>query len=217
MVRDITLPKQSEKLAEFLGILYGDGYMNKYSNNTYLIEIAGHSEKDIDYHQNFIKKSCKELFSIIPKLIIRKDQNTLYSRIISKKIFLFLESIGMPKGKKKNLSIPLWIKYDSAYLKAFIRGVYDTDGSIILRKRKQNSVSLKMKSKVLVNEIKEALEQNDYFIAHNIEKRDDERGFSSTTYCIRINRKEMIKRFMQEIGSSNPYKLKKWWDGNAGI
>jgi intein/homing endonuclease len=216
MVKKITFPKYSEELAEFLGILFGDGYLNKYARNKYLIEIAGHSEKDLEYHY-FIRKYCEKFFNISPKLIIRKDQNTLYSRIISKNMFLFLRSAGMPKGKKTRLSIPSWIKKNSLYLNAFIRGVYDTDGSIILRKRKQNSISLKMKSKTLVNEIKEALEQQGYFVAYNVEKRSDPRGFNSTTYCIRINRKVMIKRFMEEIGSSNPYKLKKWWDGNAGI
>ena len=206
--RNIILPKKySKELAEFLGILYGDGYMNKYKDYHYLIEIAGHSEKDFDYHDNYLKKLIEMLFNIKPNFRLRKKQKTLYTQINSKDIFLFLESAGMIRGKKKILIIPFWIKNNLEYSKAFIKGLYDTDGSLILRKRGQNSISLGLKDKELIFDVKSFLEGLGYFVCYHKEKRYDKRGFESTNYKIRINRKKLIKRFIEEIGSSNPYKL----------
>ena len=110
------------ELAEFFGILFGDGYMNKYKDYHYLIEIAGHLEKDFEYHTCYIKKLMKLLFDIEPHLTLRKYQKTLYTRISSKKIFHILEEIGMPKGRKTNLMIPAWIKDNPEHFITFIKG-----------------------------------------------------------------------------------------------
>ena len=147
------------------------------------------------------------LFGKIPSFRKRNDQNTLYTRIISKKVLNFLELKGMQIGKKSNLKIPEWIKAKGDYSKSFIRGLFDTDGSLILRKRKQNSISWGQKDKNLVFDLKSMLEKQGYFVCYNKEERHDKRGFVSIIHSIRINRKEHIKKFISEIGSSNPYKI----------
>ena len=196
--------------------------MNQYARYKYLIEIAGDSSKDFDYHSNHIKNIIQKLFNIKPNFRTRNDQNTLYTQIISKRIFGLLESKGMPRGRKSNLKVPDWIKNDYAYSIAFVRGLFDTDGSLILRKRKQNSVSWGFKDEKLTLELKSILEELGYFVAYNKEKRLDKRGFISVMYVIRINRKKHIQRFVSEVGSSNPYKIRKFEkvvvkNGNAGI
>ncbi len=202
--------KLTENLAELMGILYGDGYMNHYSNGHYLIEIAGDQEKDLEYHKTFISGLVEELFFVKPKLILRKDQKTVITRVSSKKIFLLLEELGMPKGKKIKLIVPLWIKNNSKFFLYFIRGIYDTDGSLILRKRRQHSISLSLKNKEPILEIKEFLENKGYFLSFVTEETYDKRGFNSTMFCLRINRKKMINSFWKEVGSNNPYKIEKF-------
>ncbi len=171
-MRFINIPnKKSEELAELLGILYGDGYMNLYNKHHYFIEIAGHAEDDFEYHTIYIKNLIKSIFEVTPNFKIRKDQKTLYTQINSKKIFYFLERVGIPKGKKEKLITPPWIKNNPKYFIAFIRGLYDTDGSVILRKRKQNSISLTSKNKRLILDVKSFLEELGYFISYYVDKR----------------------------------------------
>ncbi len=203
-------PKLTSELAEFIGIMFGDGYMNHYSNGHYFIEIAGHSEKDLEYHKKHITPVIKKLFSLKPSLVIRKDQNTLYTRISSKKVFFILLDLGFPKGKKEKLTIPAWIRENKIFFLSFIKGLYDTDGSVILRSRGQHSVSLGLKDKELVWEIKHFLNKIGYFVAYHECTQRDKRKFISKIACIRINQRLLINKFFIEIGSSNPYKIKRF-------
>ena len=202
-------PKLTSELAEFIGIMFGDGYMNHYSNGHYFIEIAGHSKKDLEYHKRYISNLVERLFNIRPTLVIRKDQNTLYSRISSKRIFYILQNLEFPRGKKINLIVPSWISKNRKFFISFLKGIYDTDGSMILRTSGQYSISLGLKEKDLILEIKRFLEEIGYFTSYSECTQKDKRGFTSTIHCIRINQKSLINKFKDEIDSSNPYKLKR--------
>ncbi len=214
-------PKLTSELAEFIGIMSGDGYMNHYSNGHYFIEIAGHSENDLEYHKKYIASLVERLFAIRPTLVFKKGQNTLCSRISSKRIFNILEYLSFPKGKKNNLIVPSWISANKKFFLSFIKGIYDTDGSMILRTRGQHSISLGLKNRKLILEIKSFLERMNYFVSYNECTQKDKRGFTSTVYCIRINQKVLINKFKNQIGSSNPYKIgrleKMTRSGTAGI
>ncbi len=209
--------QHSPELAEFIGILFGDGYINKYGKYNYVIEIAGHAENDLSYHQDFIHPLIHRLFSTKPKFKIRKDQKTLYTHIFSKNVYSILRESGMPEGKKTNLTVPEWIKNDIENFISFVRGFFDTDGSIILRKRKQNSISFCSKNSELLIQIKKFLESLGFFVCMNKEFRADKRGFKSTSHYLRINRKAHIKRFAEKIESSNPYKLRRLRVGTRGF
>ena len=152
---------------------------------------------------------------------MRKDQNTLYSRISSKRIFHILQESGFPSGKKTNLIIPPWISTNNKFFLSFIKGIYDTDGSMILRSNGRCSISLGLKNQSLILEIKHFLNTIGYFVSYNECTQKDKRGFISTIYCIRINQKALINKFKDQIGSSNTYKMgrleKMTRSGTAGI
>lgn len=216
--RNIVIKREySKELAEFIGILYGDGHINKHKNSDYIIDIAGHSKNDLEYHKRYIKPLIQMLFNLEPKLIFKKNQNTLYTRIRSKEIFYFMKEAGVPTGRKNCLIVPDWIKNDGRFFISFTRGLFDTDGSVVVRKRGQHSISLNLKNEELIDEIKLFLESLDYFVA----KYKDKKSYCklADTYCIRVNRKKLIRRFMEEIGSSNPYKLERLMkiNGTGGI
>ena len=134
----IKTPRHNRNLAEFLGILFGDGssYRREIVKKIrdYQIRIAGHSSNDKDYLINFVKPLAKDLFGIEGKIHphYNEDINCLYLKLNGKLLSYFLENIGFPPGNKiKNrLVIPNWIKTDTSYLTAFLRGLVDTDGSI---------------------------------------------------------------------------------------
>jgi intein/homing endonuclease len=125
-------PKQSEDLAELLGILFGDGHLSHYQAS-----ITTNSDTDKE-HILFVKKLIEKLFRV--KVNIRKklDQKALEAVISSRDIVAYFEKLGMPAGNKlKNgLQIPSWILKSPTYRKGFIRGLYDADGCLYLDSHK---------------------------------------------------------------------------------
>jgi intein/homing endonuclease len=210
----------SVELAELFGILCGDGCVNYYpKKNSYMIDIAGNSLTDLEYHTDHICRLFYCLFGVHLRIYVHKHQNCIHSRILSKDILEFLSNKGICVGKKENLSVPAWILDDEVFFRAFIRGIFDTDGSVIVRSRNQHSLSLVLKSEMMIKNVKRFLEKEGYFVAYFRNDVIDIRGFHSVTHCIRINQKKLIKRFDSEIGLSNPYKnerLKKI-NGSSGI
>lgn len=183
--------------------------MNSYKSNTHLIEIAGNSITDYEYHTARIRALFESLFNVIPAFRKGSGKHAIRSIVCSRKIVDFLESKELRKGRKNLLIVPSWIRQNDSFFKAFIRGLFDTDGSIILRSRGQHSISLALKNKELIDCVKSFFEIKGYFIAYHICEQYDERGFYSKVFCIRINQKNLIIRFKNEIGLSNPYKLER--------
>ena len=208
MNKNIIIPSEySEQLAELIGILFGDGCVNFYPNrNDYFIGISGHSVTDFQYHSEFIKKLFQVLFNIEPHMYVHKNQSCVISRLHSKEIFMYLTKKGVCAGKKLNLAVPEWITHNDLYFISFIRGLFDTDGSVIIRSRGQHSISLALKQENIILAVKEFLERKGYFVAYYMNEIYDIRGFHSITHCIRINQKKLIRKYAEEIGSSNPYK-----------
>ena len=102
--RGLTLPKEySKDLAEFWGIMAGDGYMNKYGQYFSLAEIAGDSRLDREYLLLYVNHLIKRLFNINPSLCFKKNENTMYLRIMSKG---FLEYLDF--GQERNKRLP-WL------------------------------------------------------------------------------------------------------------
>ena len=69
--KKINFTKDSEKLAEFYGIMLGDGNSNRvkdYKIGTYVIRIVGDSKFDRDYLVNYVKPLVEGLFKIKAKI-----------------------------------------------------------------------------------------------------------------------------------------------------
>ena len=117
--RKVKIPnKDSDQLAEFFGILTGDGYIGKYRNN-HVIEIAGNKLKDKDYLENHVSKLMYSLFNLKPNIYFRKEQNTMYAKIQSKFILEYLISKGFKMGVKGRINIPDWIKEEDKLMLYF--------------------------------------------------------------------------------------------------
>jgi len=126
--RIVTLPKALNlRLSELLGILAGDGHV---STLKYQIHICGHKRLDREYIIGHVVPLVTSLFGTFP--FIRENKATVYCRFYSKLAVLFLSSrFGIPLGKKKGrLRIPVAIRSRRSLLIAYLRGLFDTDGSI---------------------------------------------------------------------------------------
>ena len=131
--KPVIIPKYSVQLAEFFGIMMGDGGIN----NLWQANITLNSIKDVQYAE-YISNLCEELFGIKPAIRKRKLRNTLIVSLASILVINFLVANGLVGGNKlKNgLKIPKWILKNRQYRKACIRGLVDTDGCIFVHVHK---------------------------------------------------------------------------------
>jgi intein/homing endonuclease len=132
--KKIKIPEKSEELAEFWGIVLGDGNVQKregYRIGTYRVTIVGHSVLDRDYLLNFVKPLGEKLFGIDGRYFYSKFSNALFVSFNSRKIVDFFERNGFKSGNKilNQVTIPDWIKENPYFLAACLRGLHDTDGS----------------------------------------------------------------------------------------
>ena len=129
---ELTLNKKSKELAEFIGIMLGDGNIWEKEGGYYYISVAGDSEKDKDYLENYVNPLFKKLFGKKMNIKVSKKSKSMHLYIGDKNIVFTLKHFGLKSGNKKknNVSIPLWIFRDKEYLKACLRGLIDTDGSV---------------------------------------------------------------------------------------
>lgn len=120
--KNFKMPHHNKKLAEFIGICLGDGYVSSYQVGITLNSVA--DKEYIPYVVNLIK-------SLFPKVTIslstKKTENIVLIRINSKSIALFIKKMGIVPNAKY---IPAWIYKRPTYIKHCIRGLFDTEGSI---------------------------------------------------------------------------------------
>lgn len=123
--KEIFFPRKSIKLAEFVGIMMGDGGVSKYH-----ITITLNSKTDKEYSV-FVCELIKDLFHIEAKTHKRKDSLATDIVVNRIKLISFCKSIGLKVGNKlkQNLDIPEWVNENKKYQVACLRGLVDTDGT----------------------------------------------------------------------------------------
>ena len=126
--KPIQYPRISAKLAEFVGILMGDGGISARQ-----VVVTLHSETDKEFAV-YYSDLCHELFGIRPNIAKVKSCNAVVAVISRTDLVEWCNSLGLPIGHKirQGLDIPIWIKKNSQYSRACLRGLVDTDGSIFI-------------------------------------------------------------------------------------
>lgn len=194
-------PEKSVELAEFMGIAMGDGGMT----NRQLIITLNHIT-DLAYSR-FVVRLIKKLFHITPA-VYHVPKNSVNNIVISRSgLITYLHSLGLPIGHKirQNLDMPDWIKENSDYTIACIRGLVDTDGSVFTSRYKVNGKEYSYKklsfcsaSPPLVKTVRTFLEGQGFHV-HVGHGRD-----------IRIESIAGMKHYMKLIGSHNAKHLKRY-------
>ena len=131
--KEVLLPKPSVCLAEFFGIMLGDGGIN----NPWQANITLNSVKDKEYIA-YVSELCQELFGVVPPVRKRKGKQAIVVSLASTTVVDFLVEHGLPRGNKlKNgLRVPQWILHNKKYRTACVRGLVDTDGCIFVHKHR---------------------------------------------------------------------------------
>lgn len=190
--RKIAKVEMNEKLAEILGILNGDGHISKYN---YEICVVGNAlEKDYCSH---IKNLLEATFNL--KSTLKKEATTFKLRIYSKELSnLLVNKYRLPIGKKtRRLHIPQEVFNSKTLLMSYIRGLFDTDGSIYIRRGKDLVLNIKSADKIFLGEIKEVLRKQ---------------GFhpSLSNKNLNLYRRNEIAEFIKIVKPSNYKHLKKY-------
>ena len=198
--KPITTPKRSSDLAEFVGIMIGDGGISKYQ-----ITITLHSVTDYEFSK-YVVQNIERLFSVTPSVYKRPDKLALVILVSRIDLVTYLYSLGLPIGNKnlQHIDIPDWIQRNSKYARACIRGLVDTDGSIFThtysvkgKKYRYKKLSFTTASPNLQKSVAHILFENG--LSPRISGRD-----------VRLDSKADMKKYFVVFGTSNPKHWKRF-------
>lgn len=125
--KPIKEPRFSNRLAEFSGIMIGDGSITRRQ-----IMITVNSRDDNQY-SFFIKDLIQKTFDVPVSICYYKDKLAMKLVVSRSGLVDFCnKKLGLRIGHKlrQGLDIPDWIKANSSFKKACLRGLMDTDGCI---------------------------------------------------------------------------------------
>lgn len=198
--KKINYPEKSPELAEFLGILLGDGGINDSQ-----VTITLNKETDKKYVKH-IARLFRDLFNLKSTIFERKNRNTYEIVTSSKNLIEYLIKLGLKKGNKvrQQIDIPDWIKKDKKLKISCLRGLIDTDGSFYIDVHKIRNkyyfnpgIDFSNHSLPLLLSVKRILKNLNY---HPTGKEGH----------IRLRRESEIKRYFKEIKSNNPKHISKF-------
>jgi len=193
----IRKPRQSEELAEAVGIMLGDGsnYAN-FRKGAYQVRIAANSKCESDYLLLFMKPLFERLFGIEGRISFHRSHSAMYLRFDSRNLVYFFDGIGVPfGGRKAKAGIPEWIKAEEKYLAACLRGLFDTDGSVYRLARKYPNllrISFKNANEALLEDVRAGLLALGFHPS------------KATWRNVFLTRKSDVCLFADKIGFNNP-------------
>jgi len=226
-VRDLILPiEPSEDLAYFCGLMAGDGHIAvREQKADYYLTIEGNPFDERELYYQIVKPLVKQLFNIdvTPKMFDHTFGICIRSRVL---IEYLTGVLGLPKGRKySQLRIPTWIKSSEGLLKAYIRGLADTDFCLSLKKRYKvlpyyPVITGCSESKSFMEEIARALESLGLPVSRHFDYKYPDSRLKAGWYVhqrIHLNGHENLVKWMSIIGFQSPKHLKKfrlWQDRN---
>lgn len=131
--KEIRKPRKSVDLAEFVGIVLGDGGITKSQ-----VIISLDPKTDGEYIA-FVTYLFTKLFGVKPSIYSKGMGASVVKVTISRvKLVNFCRSIGLKVGNKlkQGLDIPEWIKKRESFKISCIRGLMDTDGCFFVERHK---------------------------------------------------------------------------------
>ncbi len=127
--KDVRVPgRHSSDLAEFVGILLGDGHVSK----TQIVVTVNRREAG---YIGFLQRFMKGLFDVVPHLCSsiqnKHRRNVVDLYIGSVDLVRYFLNMGLVMNKvKEQVDVPTWIRTKDVYMRSFLRGFFDTDGSV---------------------------------------------------------------------------------------
>ena len=123
--KKIGLPAFSVELAEFIGIMLGDGGMTDYQAT------ISFNRLDSAYG-DYVEGLARKLFHIAPRKTFSKEDQVFYLIMSGVELIERLETLGLRRGNKvkHQVDIPDWVWQRREYQIGCLRGLMDTDGCV---------------------------------------------------------------------------------------
>ncbi len=190
--KPISLPSQSCEFSEFLGIYYGDGSATE-NPPVVTVSLSYSDEKD---YASYVCGLIRRVFGINAGIVEHKKADNIQVRIYRINLVRFLKT-----NVKREQGLPHWIKTNSNFLAAFIRGLMDCEASVyrVEKGKKRIRIELKMQNKKLLEDV------NSGFFSF---------GYHPRIYLERnrlaLARQEEVDKYFKEIGSHNSKHTKRY-------
>lgn len=173
----------SKNLAELIGVILGDGNIQRYARTEGLLIVGNYN------NPGFINRYAKIVRIIFRKKpAIRKvnGENTtrisLYQKNISRRL-------GIPAGSRKSIKFetPTWILENKSFLVAFLRGLFEAEGSLSVHKPTYTyNFQFRNNNQSLLTAVEKGLK----LLGYHPEIRK---------YAIRLRKKLEVLRFKKQI------------------
>ena len=145
--------------------------------------------KELDYVEH-VSKLITKLFSVIPKIYIRKRGYYVVS-FGSKKAVEWLLNNKLVMNKVKNqVKTPDWILKKKTFMRGFLKGFFDTDGSVY-RLRFGVQLAFTNRSRPLLDDIANTLKLLGYYPS------------KISRFQVYVTRKRQVLRFFRNINPAN--------------
>lgn len=199
--KDIRYPVKSTELAEFIGIMLGDGGLP----GNHQITISFNNKTDYEYAM-YICKVIKRLFCVNYYIHKRRESNGADIVVNSSNLVDFLLTQGLKPGNKvKNqIRVPRWICRKPEYGVACLRGLIDTDGGLYFHKYDSNGKTYTYLKLGFTNRSKPLLK----FVFEVLNKLKYKVFLSGDN--LSIGSQFEVKRYFREIRSHNPKHLNRF-------
>lgn len=192
--RMLDVPAFSAELAEFCGIMLGDGHLGRHQ-----LSITINIKTDAHYVP-YVQSLVESLFQYRPPRTQVKDGSVVDLYLTSTDLMKKLRNVGLYSSNKvkDQVGIPEWIFAGSEFQKRFVRGFFDTDGSIYLLKHfNAPQMLFKNKSIPLLDGTRQILLDLGFHPSRVS-------GFS-----VYLTRRRDIERYVAEIGFGNTKHLER--------
>lgn len=196
----INSPEKSEKLAELLGVILGDGHLERKT-----LTITGNFYEK--FHHNYLSKIIKDLFGL-DSIIFKpnNNKNVIILRVYSIELIKYLRENGMVLGNKiiNKASLPRWIFKKEEFIFGALRGLFDTDGGIYFKQKKYKRALIEFQTRS--TRIREDIITMLKKCGFNPSKSSTHGGYPNQRRGenIRVQNQEEIHKFFRLVGSSNP-------------
>ncbi len=193
-------PGYSLELAEFIGIMLGDGCLTNYQLN-----ITLNSKTDKEY-LDYVKSLIEKLFHVQSTVMLRKNENAARIVVSGKNLVELLKRYGLKVGNKvrQSVDIPVWVLRNNEFAVACLRGLMDTDGSCyaythsVNKKRYCNfALCFTNASGPLLKSFYTILNKNDYRPCVSGRR-------------VYVHRNNEIAKYFQKVGTHNNKHLQKY-------
>lgn len=188
---------RSAKLAEFFGIMLGDGHVSPTQVQVTL------GTKEAAYAE-YVRVLIEDIFSTPAKIAVSGNgHQTVY--VGSTEIVRWVLAEGLVSHKvRSQVAAPCWIFEKNEYMEAFLRGFFDTDGSVY-KLQFGIQISLTNKSIPLLDSLQSMLCKLGYTPS------------SISAYRVYVTKRLEIARFFNEVRPANLKHVRRYNDIKASV